>query len=65
LTVQRLSWDGVVRLNRYLALTGKLATGNWVAFVCSLVVGVDWKHVAEETINAGNATPRRRSIHLA
>lgn len=53
LTVQRLEWDRVVRLDRYLELTGKLATGIWVAFICSLVVGVEWKNVVQEAINSG------------
>jgi hypothetical protein len=54
LTVQRLSWDSVVRLNRYLELTGKLATGIWVAFACSLVFGVEW---------GGLRAPQRRARH--
>jgi hypothetical protein len=53
LTVQRLSWDSVVRLNRYLELTGKLATAIWVAFICSLVFGLEWKQVVEAAINSG------------
>jgi hypothetical protein len=53
LTVQRLSWDGIVRLNRYLELAGKVATGIWVAFIGSVVVGVEWKDLVEEAINSG------------
>jgi hypothetical protein len=29
LTVQRLSWDQIVRLHRYVELLGKLATAVW------------------------------------
>ena len=43
LTVQRLSWHQIVRLHRYAELLGKLATAVWVAFVASLVLGLDWK----------------------
>jgi hypothetical protein len=63
LTVQRLSWDNVVRLNRYLELAGKLATAIWVVFVCSLVFGVDWKDVVQEAINSGQ--PLENALILA
>jgi hypothetical protein len=63
LTVERLEWDSVVRLNRYLELTGKLATGIWVAFICSLVFGMDWKDAVEEAINSGR--PLENVILLA
>ena len=63
LTVQRLSWDSVVRLNRYLGLAGKLATVIWVAFVWSLVFGVDWKDVVEAAINSGQ--PLENALILA
>jgi hypothetical protein len=53
MTVQRLSWDWVVRLHRYLEFFGKLATAVWVGFVVSLVVGFDWKKVVEQAVNAG------------
>jgi hypothetical protein len=36
MTVQRLNWDWVVRLHRYLEFFGKLATAVWVGFVVSL-----------------------------
>jgi len=54
LTVQRLSWEHVVRLHRYIELLGKLATAVWVAFVASLVLGLDWKGVVDDTLNSGN-----------
>jgi hypothetical protein len=53
LTVRRLSWNHVVRLNRYLALLGKVATGVWVAFLCSAVLGFDWKEVVRDALNSG------------
>lgn len=52
LTVRRLSWDLVERLNRYLELVGKLATGIWVGFLVSLVLGMDWKGVVEHALNS-------------
>jgi hypothetical protein len=55
LTVERIPWDLLVRLNRYLALLGKLATGVWVLFIASLVVGLDWKHTVEDAVNSGKA----------
>jgi hypothetical protein len=63
LTVQRLSWDSAVRLNRYLELTGKVATGIWVAFICSVVVGVEWRDVVEAAVNSGE--PLENALLLA
>ena len=53
ITVQRLSWEVVVRLHRWLELLGKLATVVWVGFVASVVLGVNWKSVVEHAINSG------------
>jgi hypothetical protein len=53
LTVQRLSWDQVVRLNRYLALLGKVTTGVWVAFVGTMILGFDWRDAVEGAFNSG------------
>jgi hypothetical protein len=63
MTVQRLSWDALVRIHRYLELTGKLATGIWSAFIASLVLGVDWKFVVEDVFNSG--TPIADALLLA
>jgi hypothetical protein len=63
LTVQRLEWDTVVRLNRYLEVTGKLATAIWVAFVGSVVIGVEWKDVVEGAVNSGR--PLENALLLA
>jgi len=62
-TVERLPWDLLVRLNRHLALGGKLATAVWVAFMASLVVGIDWKRSIEEAVNSGK--PVKGAIVLA
>ena len=53
MTVQRLSWDVLVRIHRYLELVGKLATGIWVGFVASVLIGVNWKFVVEDVFNSG------------
>ena len=53
LTVQRLSWDLLVRIHRYLELLGKLATGIWIGFVASVILGVNWKFVVEDVFNSG------------
>jgi hypothetical protein len=65
LTVQRLSWDGIVRLNRYLELAGKVATVIWVAFVGSAVLGVEWKEVVEHAINSGKPLENAFAFALA
>jgi hypothetical protein len=54
LTVQRLSWDHIVRLHRYIELLGKLATAIWCAFIASLVLGFDWKGAVNHSLNSGN-----------
>jgi hypothetical protein len=53
LTVERLSWELVVRIHRWLELLGKLATAVWVLFVGSVLLGVNWKAVVEHAINSG------------
>jgi hypothetical protein len=63
LTVQRLPWDTVVRLNRYLEVTGKLATAIWVGFIGSVVFGVEWKDVVEDAVNSGR--PLENALLLA
>ena len=63
MTVQRLSWNGVVRLNRYLELAGKVATAIWIAFIASVVFGVEWRDVVEGAINSGR--PLQNGVVLA
>ena len=63
LTVRRLPWVWVERLNRDLAIAGKVATAVWVAFVGSAVLGVDWKEVVEHAVNSGK--PVKGAVALA
>jgi hypothetical protein len=58
LTVRRLAWDTVVRLNRYLELIGKLATTIWVGFLASIVLGVDWRDSVQDALNSGRPADR-------
>jgi hypothetical protein len=53
LTVQRLPWDALVRIHRYLELVGKFATGVWIGFVASVVLGVNWQLVVADIFNSG------------
>jgi hypothetical protein len=53
LTVARLSWEHLIRLNRWLEAFGKLTTAIWVAFMGSLLLGVDWRTVVEDAVNSG------------
>lgn len=62
-TVSRFSWATLVRLNRYLEFFGKLTTGVYVAFVITVVFGVDWKDLVENTFNSG--APVKGAIVLA
>jgi hypothetical protein len=63
ITVQRLSWQVVVRLHRWLELLGRLATAVWIVFVASLLLGVNWKSVVEHAINSGR--PVRSALVVA
>jgi hypothetical protein len=63
LTVGRLSWEWLVRLNRWLEVLGRLATFAYVVFVGTVVAGVDWKNLVEESVNAGK--PVRGAVILA
>jgi hypothetical protein len=63
MTVRRLSWDNVVRLNRYLSLVGKLATTIWCLFIASFVLGFDWKQAVQDALNSGR--PIEGAVKLA
>jgi hypothetical protein len=63
MTVARISWELLVRLNRWLGLAGKIATAIWVVFMASLVLGVDWKEVVQDAVNSGK--PVEGAIALA
>jgi hypothetical protein len=62
LTVGRLSWEWLVRLNRWLEILGRLATLAYVVFAATIVFGVDWKSVVEQLVNSGR--PVRGAIAL-
>ena len=53
LTVRRLSWSQIVRLNFYLELAGKAATGVWIAFLVSVLIGIDWNEVVRDALSSG------------
>jgi hypothetical protein len=52
-TVQRLSWETLVRLHRWLEFLGRVATVVWVGFIATFAFGVDWKSVTESALNSG------------
>ena len=53
LTVGRLSWDAITRLNRWLELLGRIATVVWAGLIASIVLGVDVKDLVQEAVNSG------------
>jgi multisubunit Na+/H+ antiporter MnhG subunit len=61
-TVRRLSWATLVRLNVWLEAAGRAATAAWVLFLATIVLGIDWQGVAEDTLNAGR--PVRAALFL-
>lgn len=63
LTVRRLPWRLLVRVHRWLEFSGKIATGIYVGFLATVVLGVDWKHSVEAALNSGK--PVRGAIALA
>src|SRR3712207_9155077 len=63
LTVRRLPWDTVVRLNAWLEVAGRTATALWVAALIPLGVGIDWESLVEDAINSGR--PVERALLLA
>jgi hypothetical protein len=63
LTVVRLRWHQVVRMNRYLELFGRVTTAVWVGFMATLFLGVDWRDLAEGAVNSGR--PVKGALALA
>jgi hypothetical protein len=63
MTVGRLSWETLVRLNRVLEVAGRLATFAYFLFLATIVIGVDWKHLVEVSVNSGR--PVRGAVALA
>jgi hypothetical protein len=53
MTVRRLGWRTIVRLNTWLSATGKVATGIWVATLVALFTGIDVRPVIERALNSG------------
>jgi hypothetical protein len=53
LTVRRMSWATLVRLNLWLEVVGRAATALWIALLVSLAAGVDWRPTLEDAFNAG------------
>ena len=63
LTVSRLSWDWLVRANRWLGLLGKFTTGLWCGFVAAVILGFDVERVVRDALNSGQ--PIREAFVLA
>lgn len=55
LTVRRVSWDMLVRLNRWLSAIGKVATTVYCCVIASLVIGVDIRPTVQDLLNSGKA----------
>ena len=53
LTVRKLEWSRLTRIHSWLEAAGKVATTIYVVFVGSVVLGVNWKHTVEATLNSG------------
>jgi hypothetical protein len=53
LTVRRLGWRMIVRLNTWLSALGKVATGIWVAVLVAIFSGVDVRPIVQEALNSG------------
>jgi uncharacterized membrane protein len=43
----------LTRLHAWLELSGRIATGVYVAFLATVVLGVDWKDTVRSTLNSG------------
>ena len=53
LTVRRLQWETITRLNRWLELLGRIATYVWAALIALIVLGLDLKEAVEDVFNSG------------
>jgi hypothetical protein len=63
LTVGRLDWNTVARLNRWLELLGRIATVVWAGLVASILLGVDVRKLVERAVNSGD--PLRDVVLIA
>jgi hypothetical protein len=52
-TVRRVSWNLLVRMNRWLSALGKLATSIYCAVIAALVIGVDIRPTVQDALNSG------------
>ncbi len=62
-TVRRWEWDTVARLNRWLELLGRIATGVWAALIAVIVFGLDVKDTVADVVNSGNVV--REAVLIA
>jgi hypothetical protein len=53
LTVRRVSWDLLVRLNKWFSALGKLATTLYCAVIAALVIGIDIRPAVQDLLNSG------------
>ena len=53
LTVRRVPWDLLVRMNAWLSALGKLATSLYCVVIASLVIGVDIRPTVQDALNSG------------
>lgn len=63
LTVGRLSWDAIARLNRWLELLGRIATVVWAVLIALIVLGLNVKDTVEGLVNSG--APLRSVVIVA
>lgn len=60
LTVRRVQWETLVRMNRWLSAIGKVATTIYCCVIAALVIGVDIRPTVQDLLNSG-----RRIEHVA
>lgn len=54
LTVRRVSWSLLVRMNAWLSAVGKVATSIYCCVIAALLVGVDIRPTVQDVLNSGN-----------
>ncbi len=52
-TVERLGWSRLVRLHRWLELSGKITSVLWAGFMATVLLGVEWRDLVESAVNSG------------
>jgi len=63
MTVGRLEWETIERLNRWLELLGRIATVVWAALIAVIILGFDMKDTVANVVNGGD--PVRAAVFLA